>query len=129
MIYYTLPNCEVIIGRKKPKNPQLSQQHDDYRVISNNLRLLKPSQAFKDDFKLYTSLYKDLPAAKKTVSGWYNLFISIMWEMHRAGTIDLKTITKEQVYADNLPCKNVKAIVVAGLLPQVMNYQNLVQGI
>jgi hypothetical protein len=129
MVYYMLPNCDVVIGRKKPEKIKLKQQHLDYRVIYQNLRIMGQSQGFKDDFKLYTALYKELPVAKKSVSGWYNLFITLMWDLHKAGTIDLKTITREQIYAENLPCKSVKAAVDAGLLALVLNYHNLDTGI
>lgn len=125
MIFYTLPNCDTLIGRKKPEHFTQAAQHKDYRLIAQNLKKIQPGVAYKSDFKVYTALYKELPEAKKSVSGWYNLYISILWDMQRAGLVNLKTITRAQIYADNLPCISVKAAVEAGFLPAVVNYQSL----
>ncbi len=129
MIYYTLPNSDVIIGRKKPTHFTQAAQHSDYRKIALNLKKIKPSQAYKDDFKVYTTLYKELPEAQKSVSGWYNLYIGMMWVMQKAGLVNLKTLTRAQIYANNLPCKSVKDAVEAGQLPAVTNYETLDNGI
>jgi hypothetical protein len=39
--------------------------------------------------------------------------------------IDLKTITREQIYQENLPCISVKKAVEAGVLPQVNGYERM----
>jgi hypothetical protein len=125
MVFYTLPNCDTMIGRRKPVHFVEAAQHEQYRQINNNLWHIEPSQAYKDDFKVYTALYKELPEAKKSVSGWYNLYIKLLWDMQKAGLVDLKTLTREQIYNDNLPCKSVKTAVEAGLLPAVVKYELL----
>ncbi len=114
-----------MVGRTKPAVFVEAPQHNDYRQISASLRAIKPSQAYKNDFKVYTSLYKDLPDAKKSVSGWYNLYVKMLWDMQKAGLADLKTLTRQQIYDGDLPCKSVKSAVEAGLLPEVLNYQSL----
>jgi hypothetical protein len=129
MIYYTLPNSDMIIGRKKPEKFTQSAHHKSYRAIAQNLKKIKPSQAYKNDFKVYTSLYKDLPDAKKSVSGWYNLYVKMLWDMQKAGLADLKTLTRQQIYDGDLPCKSVKSAAEAGLLPEVVNYHLLDNGI
>lgn len=129
MIFYTLPNSDVLIGRRRPRSFNQSSHHAGYREIAQNIKKIQPSDAFKNDFKVYTSLYKDLPEAKKSVSGWYNLYISMLWTMQKAGMADLKTLTRQQIYDNNLPCKSVKSAVQAGLLPAVLNYQALDNGI
>lgn len=125
MVFYTLPNCDVMIGRRKPEHFVEAAQHEQYRQINSNLRKIKPSQAYKDDFKVYTALYKELPDAKRSVSGWYNLYVKLLWDMQKAGLVDLKTLSRQQIYDDNLPCISVKAAVEAGLLPPVVNYELL----
>jgi len=129
MIFYTLPNSDVLIGRRRPAHFKPSAHHKDYKSIAQNLKKIAPSEAYKSDFKVYTSLYKELPDAKKSVSGWYNLYITMLWTMQKAGMVNLKTLTRQQIYDDNLPCKTVKAAVMAGLLPPVLNYQALDNGI
>ncbi|MFO8145360.1 MAG: hypothetical protein R6T89_06515 [Candidatus Syntrophosphaera sp.] len=39
--------------------------------------------------------------------------------------VDLKTITRDQVLSQDLPCRSVKAAVEDGLLPQVPGWDNL----
>lgn len=128
-VFYTLPNCNFVIMRSKPDKIEEAQQHQDFRDIGSRLKAIKPSQGFKDDFKIYTALYKGLPEAMSTVSNWYNLYNKLLWDMQKSGLVELTLITRELIYSQNLPCKNVKAAVDAGLLPEVLNYQNLVQGI
>ena len=125
MVYYTIPNSDVIIGRTKPDQIKQAQQHKDYGNIARNLKKIKPVQAYRDDFKMYLGLYRALPEAKKSVSMWYNLYITLLWDMQKAGIVDLKTITREKIYNENLPCISVKAAVEAGFLPEVVNYQML----
>jgi hypothetical protein len=129
MIFYTLPNCDVMIGRSRPSHFTQSAHHKGYRQIAQNLSKIKPGTAYKNDFKVYTALYKELPDAKPGVSGWYNLYIALLWDLQKAGLVDLKTLTRQQIINNNLPCKSIKAAVEAGLLPEVLNYQHLDNGI
>jgi hypothetical protein len=129
MIFYTLPNSDMIIGRRRPEHFTQSAHHKDYRKIAQNLKKIQPSDSYKNDFKVYTALYKELPEAKKSVSGWYNLYISILWAMQKAGLVNLKTLTRAQIYSQDLPCQSVQAAVEAGYLPPVLNYQALDNGI
>ncbi len=129
LVYYTLPNCDFTIGRSKPEHFTEAVQHNDYRLVAQNLRNIKPSAEFKNDFKVYATLYKDLPEAQKSVSSWYNLYISMLWTMQKAGMVNLKTLTRQQIYDNDLPCKSVKSAVQAGLLPPVLNYTTLDNGI
>jgi len=39
--------------------------------------------------------------------------------------IDLKTITRQQIYQENLPCISVKNAVEAGILPPVKGYERM----
>ena len=125
MIFYTLPNSDVLIGRRRPTHFTQSTHHADYRKIAQNIKKIAPSELYKNDFKVYTALYKELPEAKPSVSGWYNLYITMLWTMQKAGIVDLKTLTRQQIYDADLPCKSVKTAVQAGLLPPVLNYQGL----
>ena len=129
MIFYTLPNSDVMIGRRRPTHFTQSAHHKDYRLIARNLKKIKPSEAYKNDFKVYTALYKELPEAKKSVGSWYNLYITMMWDLQKAGLVNLKTLTRAQIYSQDLPCQSVKDAVEAGYLPPVLNYQLLDNGI
>ncbi|HOD17521.1 MAG TPA: hypothetical protein PLF50_02035 [Candidatus Cloacimonadota bacterium] len=125
MIFYTLPNCDVLIGRRRPGHFTVSEHHKDYKMIAQNLKEINPSSAYREDFKVYTALYKELPEAKKSIAGWYNLYISMLWALQKDGLCDLKTLTREQIYAQHLPCISVRAAVDTGYLPSVLNYELL----
>jgi hypothetical protein len=129
MVYYFLPNCDVTIARRLPKEFNEAAQHNDYRLIARNLKEIHPSDAYKNDFRVYTTLYKDLDGADPKISSWYNLYIRMLWAMQEEGLVDLKTVTREQIYTEDLPCRSVKAAAEAGFLPAVLNYQNLDKGI
>jgi hypothetical protein len=129
LIYYMLPNCTTLLARSMPTRFAEAQQHDDYRKIAGNVSRLNPSVAYKNDFKVYTALYKELPNINKGVSGWYNLYIKMLWAMQKDGLADLKVLTKDEIYQNNLPCKSVRNAVEAGYLPVVTNFENLDNGI
>jgi hypothetical protein len=38
-------------------------------------------------------------------------------------SVDLKTITREQIASQNLPCRTLRDAIEAGLLPMVEGYQ------
>jgi hypothetical protein len=56
---------------------------------------------------------------------WYSLNIKMLWAMQAKypATVDLKTITREQIAEQNLPCRSVKAAVEDGLLPLIPGYR------
>jgi hypothetical protein len=39
--------------------------------------------------------------------------------------VDLRTISRETIYQNDLPCKSVKQAVEAGLLPVVKGYERM----
>lgn len=126
IIYYNRYLNKVII-RRKPKI-KLTQKHIDFKEKSENMSKLSLSEAYIGDFKTYANLYLRLKQnTDKPVSAWYNLFIKMMYAMEKTQpqSINLKTITKEQIYNDNLPCQSVFHCIEAGLLPKVRNYERL----
>jgi hypothetical protein len=63
--------------------------------------------------------------AHKPMGSWNNAWLKLMFALQKAmpETVDLKTITREQIYEQNLPCKTVKDAIEAGLLPVMPEYQ------
>ena len=39
--------------------------------------------------------------------------------------IDLKTLTRDEIFANDLPCISVKRAVLAGLIPKVQGWERL----
>jgi hypothetical protein len=124
VIYYDRRLNKVIIRRKAKVH--LTQRHNNFGKISKNLKALKPSLGYKDDFKTYTDLFMRLRVNyNQPVSNWYNLFLKMMYKLAELYGTDLLTITREQIETQALPCISVKTAVEAGLLPAVRDYQRL----
>jgi hypothetical protein len=86
---------------------------------------LHPSEAYKNNLRDYVLLYNKLPiAAYKPLWTWTNAYSMLMFAMQKAmpGVVDLRSITREQITSQNLPCISVKDAVEAGLLPEVKLY-------
>jgi hypothetical protein len=103
------------------------EMNDTYRDVARNLKALQPSAPYKSNFAIYTSKRRDEDENLLIVS-WYNLYIKMMWAMQAKypSTVDLRTITREQITLQNLPCKTVKAAIEDGLLPPVNGYEILI---
>ncbi|HPH61289.1 MAG: hypothetical protein PHG32_06870 [Candidatus Cloacimonetes bacterium] len=91
---------------------------------------LKPSPAYQRDLKDYLILYNQLPDnAGKNAQAWTNVYNKLMFAMQKKLGVQLKTITRAQIEAQNLPCRTVKAAVEAGLLPEVRDFERLTKPI
>ena len=129
IIYYIRKTNSFYI-RRRPHIERGANQNN-FRSIMANLQSLYPDYYYKQDMSFYLELYIQLPQNKYgAVISWCNLFMKLMFTM--AGTlpgIDLKTLTKADIYANNLPCISVKSAVEAGLLPIVKGYERFLNGI
>ena len=57
---------------------------------------------------------------------WVNMYLKLMREMAKQDpSIDLLTLTREEIYTRALPCISIKRAVDAGLLPVVYDYSHL----
>jgi hypothetical protein len=126
-VVYLHKECGRYIVRRLPRfTPQ--QQNHDISNVSHNLFNIHPSAAYRNDLRAYITAYKvSRIKNKQTFISWSNAYYSMLYEMQRQnpGQIDLKTLTREQIYAQDLPCKNVASAVAAGLLPQVKDWETL----
>lgn len=122
VIYYSrrLNRCLV---RRRPIHKN-HPRHPVWKEIMTNLGRIKPSDGYKDDLTWYLELYNQLKQNKFTpVICWNNLYIKLMFAMAKANpSINLSTLTKQQIYDLDLPCISVKKAIEAGLLPVVKNY-------
>jgi hypothetical protein len=105
VIYYIRKTNSFYI-KKRPHMPQ-GENQNRFQAIMLNLGTIKPDFYYKEDFGFYLELYNQLTDKK------YSPVIA--WN-------DLSTITKQQMYDQNLPCLSVKKAVEAGLLPIVKGY-------
>lgn len=121
MIYYMVPGCSMIIGRRVPKMPH-QPMNDKYKKISLALKAINPSAEFRQNLRDYLAELKDLDESNTWLS-WHNVYVKMMWNMAaKYPEINLETITREQIYNDDLPCKSVSDAIFAGLLPEVQGF-------
>ncbi|HOD17937.1 MAG TPA: hypothetical protein PLF50_01045 [Candidatus Cloacimonadota bacterium] len=125
-VYYYHPRLQMCLARRYvvPKNEKNTERT---KAIMANLKQIEPSDEYKRDFQDYWIAYNMQPEqSEKQALSWYNLYIKMMFAMQKkVPGVNLATLTREQIYAENLPCKTVYAAIEAGLLPPVPNYQRL----
>ncbi len=124
-IYYYHPGLKKTLMRRMPEMPVQPQNHE-YALIARQIKQIEPSEAFKNDFRVYLNLLREKDESI-SVPSWYPLYTKLLWDMQRnyPEQVNLKTITKAQILAEDLPCRSVKKAVEAGLLSEVPGYQYL----
>ena len=98
-------------------------------TVSGNLKALGLSEGFIGDLRVYTDIYNRRTCHEDSIlTNWYIAFTKMMWNLAKSDpAIDLSTITREQIEANDLPCRSVKRAVEAGLLVPVNGYELLTQ--
>jgi len=105
--------------------PSRNPSAERTKLVMANLKLIQPSQDYRLNFFDYMLAYNDLrDLCKRPMLCWNNLYIRMLYAMQKSTPgIDLATLTREDIYEQNLPCISVKSAIEAGLLPEVKNYQ------
>jgi len=121
-IYYYHPGLKRTLMRRAPKMP-IQPQNLDYRDISRQIKAIEPSEGYRHDFRMYLNALRDQDESVRLPS-WYSLYIKMLWAMQAKYPflVDLKTISREQIYAADLPCRSVKRAVEDKLLPEIPGY-------
>jgi len=116
LIYYYHPRLKRTLARKCPEMP-IQPQNMEYGNIARQIKALEPSEGYRNDFRIYLSYLRDSDESVRYPS-WYSLYIKMMWAMQARypEVVDLKTITREQIYDLELPCRTVQAAAQDGLL-------------
>jgi hypothetical protein len=130
VVYYYHPRAKLCLAREYVV-PDNKPNTDRTKAIMANLKLIMPSAAYKQNFKDYLYGYNDLKEHRdKPALSWYNLYIRLLFAMQQSVPgVSLLTLSRTQIYAENLPCKTVAAAVEAGLLPLIPDYERLTQEI
>lgn len=127
MIFYIDRKSGATLGRRMftfENHPH----HPNFRSAQRQIYAIQPSEGYISNLKSYNIFYNSLPENHhKPMKTWTNLYTRLMFLMQKAipETVDLKTITREQIYEQNLPCKSVKDAIDSGLLPKPIDYQHL----
>jgi len=124
MVYYYNSQLKKSLCRRYVY-PKISQNNVHFAQINYNLKELNPSEGYRTDLKIYASIIK----ANKRKSGhicWNNIYRKLMFAMAKAENLDLATLTREDIYSQNLPCKTVKESIEAGYLTPITGYQTFI---
>ncbi|MDD2230259.1 MAG: hypothetical protein PHY48_12710 [Candidatus Cloacimonetes bacterium] len=125
LVYY-MDKTEGRVCARRYRYPRLTQENERVGRTSEQLFAILPSNAYKDNLRLYLMRYNCLKNTPKPLRSWVNLYIHLMHNMAKAmPEVDLTTITREQIYAQDLPCISIKRAVEAGLLPEVSGYERM----
>ena len=127
-IVYCSHNGGELITARRYVYPKLSEQNSKTGSITANLMRLNPSEGYKQDLREYIRLYNATPAGEeKPIRAWNNLYLRIMYAMAKADpTIDLRTLTREDIYTRDLPCISINRAVKEGLIVKVKKWEFLV---
>lgn len=103
--------------------PRLGEHNHRMGSATARIHALQPSEAYRLDLKDYLwQLCREHRYCR--VRSWSGLYVKLMYALAKADpTVDLGTLSREEIYARDLPCRTVKRAVEAGLLPEVRGYQ------
>lgn len=123
-VYYYHPRLKLSLVRAYAK-PKHNPSAEKTRTVMANLRLIQPSDGYKQDFKDYMRAYNELKEYQhKPMLCWSNLWLQMLYTLQKTdGRVNLITLSREQIYAQDLPYRSVSAAIGAGLLPEVDAYQ------
>ncbi|HOH46882.1 MAG TPA: hypothetical protein PLX59_03515 [Candidatus Cloacimonadota bacterium] len=122
---------ENIVFVRRYVYPTITENNHKLGSTTANLHSIQPSDGYKEDMRNYQWRYNTLRENEgKTIRSWVNMYLKLMREMaKRDSSIDLQTLTREEIYQRDLPCITVKRAVEAGLLPVVFDYAHLTREI
>lgn len=124
LVYCHFTKTDQVYTRKDTP-PKRNPSANRLRLIMANFKLINPSTAYRKNLTDYLYKYdKQHDKAGEAILNWSGIFLKIMFAMAKANPeIDLATLTREQIYASNLPCITLKDAVQAELIPYVRDWK------
>ena len=109
-VYPTLTEVNAAIGSK-----------------SANIWRLEPSEAYKGDLRSYVEAHDAMRRNYRTpLRAWSCLYTKLMYALEREyPAVDLRSITRQEIYAADLPCISIRKAVEAGLLAPVKGWESM----
>jgi len=123
-VFYYNPKIKLTLMRPYVY-PELNHNNERTTSIMANLKLINPSEGYKQNLRDYIMYYNDSKEyGHKPLSAWNTAWLKMLFAMQEAmpDVVNLQTLSREQIYDMNLPCKTVKAAIEAGLLPIEEDY-------
>jgi len=126
LIYYRSRRTGKLYVRRQWSFKQPHPAHPQFRSAQRAIFALQPSQVYINNFRDYLGQYNLLRESEyKPAHAWTNLYIRMMFALQKANpeTVNLASITRQQIAEQNLPCRSLAQAVQAGLLPAVRGYE------
>lgn len=124
-IYYYNPKSKLTLMRPYVY-PKLNHNNERTTNIMANLKLINPSEGYRQNLRDYIMFYNDSKDyGHKPLVGWNNAWLKMMFAMQKAMPmeVDLKTINRQQIIINDLPCRMLKTAIEFGLLPPMPGYE------
>lgn len=125
VVYYNSHLNKYITRRKVM--PTFVPSNKDMKEIFALGRRIKISAGYKADCTEYIKRFNRINRRHgRALSTWPNVFLKLMRAQHQAlPELDYKTLTREQIIAQNLPCRTIGIAVAAGYLEKVPGFEEL----
>jgi len=130
MVIYYNSTLNKLIARRYVM-PTHVPSNDDFVAISKLVRNLRISEEYINDCRRYVKLYNQkYRRHNRALSSWNNVFFRLMMKLKKQfPELDLTTLTKDEIYANDYPCISIKRAVEAQLLDPLSDYALLDHGL
>lgn len=125
VIYYN-SKLGKMIARRKVK-PKFTPDNSIVKEIHAFRRRIEVSEAYLNDCRRYIELFNQKYRRHgRAMSTWPNVYMKVMRALKsQHPEIDFKTLSREDVIDQNLPCRTIASAVEAGYLEKVPGYEAL----
>lgn len=119
VIYYN-SKLNKYIARRKVK-PKYTPDNSIVKEMHAFRRRIGVTEAYLDDCREYIRLFNQkFRRQGRALSTWPNVFMKVMRAMKaQYPEINFKTLTREEILAQELPCRTIAAAVESGFLEKV----------
>lgn len=125
VIYYN-SKLNKYIARRKVK-PKFTPDNSIVKDIHAFRRRIHVTEAYLDDCREYIRLFNQkFRRQGRALSTWPNVYMKVMrTTAKKYPGLDFRTLTREEVIQQNLPCRTIAAAVTAAYLEQVPGFEAL----
>ena len=124
--YYNSHLDKYISRRKVIPKPSVSNAI--MKEIFDFAKRIIISEDYKEDCRKYIQRYnREYHSQGKPMSTWPNVFLKIMRAtLKDYPDLDLKTLSKEDIVEQKLPCRSIASAIEAGYLKKVRDWRKLI---
>jgi hypothetical protein len=124
--YYNSHLDKYISRRKVIPKPSVSNAI--MKEIFGFAKRIIISEEYKEDCRKYIQIYnREYHSQGKPMSTWPNVFLKIMRAtLKDYPHLDLKTLSKEDIVEQKLPCRSIASAIEAGYLKKVRDWRKLI---